>query len=296
MLSLSTLHTTLAHLLAPPHLHTAILFTTSGQLISYASDAHDSSFNNNNNYPDSSNSSFTSNTANSTSDSPSSTLKPKSPTKSTSSTSSASEAEQEDADANAVGVTGGALGGSAVSGSIVGGGAIGGKRVAVSRGSRSKDDIRVLVGLGSELWGETKGAGVGMVDSELGRIVVVPILGLPSAPSASASALPSTAPTPPTDSPTPTDDTIAEKKDAPDAPLMLLALNGTDDVSWDKMRSKAKSLATHLAPPLSKYREYLVVAHPPLPLANGVVPPGGSSVSATGGGGGGGRMVVGGRI
>ncbi|KAF4606246.1 hypothetical protein EYR38_000297 [Pleurotus pulmonarius] len=231
MLSLSTLHTTLAHILAPPYLHTAILFTTTGQLISYASHHNHSSI-----------SPFT--------------LNPP----------SASPQSDTDADTNVITVR-------------TPGVAVGEKR-AVARGSRSKDDIRVLVGLGSELWGETKGAGVGMVDSELGRIVVVPILALPSAfPSPTSTDARAT----PTDvssadkDPAGDNDNDAEKKDKPDAPLMLIALNGTDDVSWDEMRAKANTLAAHLALPLSKYREFLVVAHPPLPLTGGVVPPGGGS-------------------
>ncbi|KAF4573393.1 hypothetical protein EYR36_007906 [Pleurotus pulmonarius] len=250
MLSLSTLHTTLAHILAPPYLHTAILFTTTGQLISYASHHNHSSI------------------------SPS-TLNPP----------STSPQSDTDADTNVITVR-------------TPGVAVGEKR-AVARGSRSKDDIRVLVGLGSELWGETKGAGVGMVDSELGRIVVVPILALPSAfPSPTSTDARAT----PTDissadkDPAGDNDNDAEKKDKPDAPLMLIALNSTDDVSWDEMRAKANTLAAHLALPLSKYREFLVVAHPPLPLTGGVVPPGGASsvVGVTSPAPG--RAVVGGRI
>lgn len=144
MLSLSTLHTTLAHILAPPHLHTAILFTISGQLISYASDHGP-------NYPHSSH--FIAHSP--------STLKPKSTPPSEVYADADVETNTNVGTVGTVGTVGGGVG---ASGGGVG--VIGGKR-AVARGSRSKDDIRVLVGLGSELWGETKGAGVGMVDSEV---------------------------------------------------------------------------------------------------------------------------------
>ncbi|KDQ31299.1 hypothetical protein PLEOSDRAFT_166530 [Pleurotus ostreatus PC15] len=331
MLSLSTLHTTLAHVLAPPHLHTAILFTTAGQLISYASnnntfnndndnsinynddgnDSNDYNYNNNNDdgnkYNKASNYAnppFASNVA---PNSPALTLKPSSAF-ATSTLSAPGTEVYADSDADtytntdtSVGATGGVSTGVGGVGMGIGIGALGARRAAVARGSRSKDDIRVLVGLGSELWGETKGAGLGMVDSELGRIVVVPILPLPSALPSTPSMLPSASAPPPAEAISKDESTISEmekekdtqkekekeeqkekekeQKDAPDAPLMLLALNGTDDVSWDEMRAKATSLAAHLAPPLSKYREYLVVAPPPPPLAGGVVPPGGSSVS-----------------
>lgn len=35
--------------------------------------------------------------------------------------------------------------------------------------ARPKDEIRVLVGLASEIWAETRGDGEGMVDSEVSR-------------------------------------------------------------------------------------------------------------------------------
>ena len=37
---------------------------------------------------------------------------------------------------------------------------------------RSKDEVRVLVGLGSEVWQETRDEGVGLVDSEVWSCVV----------------------------------------------------------------------------------------------------------------------------
>jgi len=44
--------------------------------------------------------------------------------------------------------------------------------------SKPKDEIRVLVGVGGEVWQETKQHGMGMVDSEIGRIIVLPVLPL----------------------------------------------------------------------------------------------------------------------
>ena len=79
-----------------------------------------------------------------------------------------------------------------------------------------------------------------------------------------------------------------ERENAPGAPLMLLALNATDAVGWDDLQAKvacrlrrrarpltsatqAKVLASHLATPLSRYREHLAV-NPALPLSAAVSP------------------------
>ena len=90
MLNLSSLNKLLSHVLVPPTLHTAILFTASGDLVSYAS------------------------------------------------------------------VT-----------SPAGRGAGEGGKGLDSIRPRPKDDIRVLVGLASEVWAETREYGEGMVDSEV---------------------------------------------------------------------------------------------------------------------------------
>jgi len=88
----------------------------------------------------------------------------------------------------------------------------------------SKDDVLVLVGLGTEIWSETREDGEGMVDSEeLGRVVVHPI-----ASDVSQLQLPE--------------------------PLVLVALNGNDKVEWGQMQLKAKSLAKHLVGPLAQLK------------------------------------------
>jgi len=95
---------------------------------------------------------------------------------------------------------------------------------ASSKPDSSKDDVLVLVGLGSEIWSETREDGEGMVDSEeLGRVVVCPV----------------------------TSD--ASQLHLPE-PLVLIALNGNDKVEWGQMQLKAKSLAKHLAGPLAQLK------------------------------------------
>jgi len=90
----------------------------------------------------------------------------------------------------------------------------------------SKDNVWILAGLSSELWAETRGEGdesvseMGMVESELGRIVVVPV-----------------------------DDASAERD-----PLLLLAVNGGPDADWEVMGAKAKKLGAYLAPSVNKHR------------------------------------------
>ncbi|TFK77508.1 hypothetical protein BDN72DRAFT_753845 [Pluteus cervinus] len=96
-----------------------------------------------------------------------------------------------------------------------------------SEPSRPKDEIRVLVGLAGEVWQETKGDGVGMVESEMGRIVVLPV----------------------------------DEDDGTGlgSPLMLLALNSTDAVSWEESQKRGRLLAGHLAKSLTKYRDFLAL-------------------------------------
>ncbi|KAL1739602.1 hypothetical protein HDZ31DRAFT_49107 [Schizophyllum fasciatum] len=112
--------------------------------------------------------------------------------------------------------------------------------------ARPKDEIRVVVGIAGEVWLETRGEGAGaggkdgtggeegMVDSELGRIIVLPIV-----------------------------------EGGAGAPLMLLALNGTESVPWEELQSKGRVLAQHLARHLGKFREHLIAPRSPPPPAVG---------------------------
>ncbi|KAK2461497.1 hypothetical protein APHAL10511_005960 [Amanita phalloides] len=99
---------------------------------------------------------------------------------------------------------------------------------------RPKDDIRVLVGLSGEIWRETRHRGFGMVDSEMGRIAVAPV------------------------------DTTEEDGSPPGfqsldpQPVLLVALNATDDVDWGELHARSKTLGGLLGKPLRKYREALV--------------------------------------
>jgi len=105
---------------------------------------------------------------------------------------------------------------------------------------RPKDEIRVLVGLSGEIWRETRHHGFGMVDSELGRIVVVPV----------GEAI---------DPPVSPQWTRANDPQ----PVLLVALNATDSVDWGELHTRSKTLANLLAKPLAKYREAL--AEPRIP-------------------------------
>ncbi|KAF9486363.1 hypothetical protein BDN70DRAFT_869872 [Pholiota conissans] len=100
-----------------------------------------------------------------------------------------------------------------------------------SQPSRPKDQVRIIVGLCTEVWQETKEYGCGMVDSELGRIIVLPV----------------------DEFSTGTQQVFSDDHQ----PLMLLALNATDAVEWEELQLKGKALATHLAKPLGKFREFI---------------------------------------
>ncbi|KAF8414680.1 hypothetical protein L210DRAFT_3434146 [Boletus edulis BED1] len=73
---------------------------------------------------------------------------------------------------------------------------------------KSKDDIRIIAGLGAEVWAETRDEEEGMVESELGRILVLAV-----------------------------EDGRMSVQDTD--PLLLLAVNGTLEADWDAMRIKA---------------------------------------------------------
>ncbi|KAF9451361.1 hypothetical protein P691DRAFT_807915 [Macrolepiota fuliginosa MF-IS2] len=112
-----------------------------------------------------------------------------------------------------------------------------------SKPQRPKDEVRVIAGLGGEVWRETKEQGIGMVDSELGKILVLPV----------------------DDGPENSDPARFLHR----PPLMLLALNASEDVGWEEMQSKGAALASHLAKPFGQFREVLSPA-----TSNGLSSPG----------------------
>ncbi|KAG1773541.1 hypothetical protein EDD22DRAFT_742186, partial [Suillus occidentalis] len=92
--------------------------------------------------------------------------------------------------------------------------------------ARSKDEIWILAGLSAEVWAETRGEegiekGMGMAESEVGRIVVVPV-----------------------------DDAMEDERE----PLLLLAVNGGPEADWKAMCAKAKTLGAYLAPSVNRHR------------------------------------------
>jgi len=91
--------------------------------------------------------------------------------------------------------------------------------------SRPKDKARIVAGVSGEVWQETRDQGHGMVESELGRILVLPVV----------------------------KDLDPEADDC--EPLLLLALNSTDAVEWEDLHSKGKTLVNHLAPSVDKVRD-----------------------------------------
>jgi len=91
--------------------------------------------------------------------------------------------------------------------------------------SRPKDKARIVAGVSGEVWQETREQGHGTVESELGRILVLPVI----------------------------------KDQDPEAddhePLLLLALNSTDAVEWEDLLAKGKTLVDHLAPSVDNLRD-----------------------------------------
>ncbi|KAG7099829.1 hypothetical protein E1B28_001637 [Marasmius oreades] len=158
-----------------------------------------------------------------------------------------------------------------------------------SDAGRPKDEIRVIVGLSGEVWQETLSLGsedirskTGMVSSELGRILVLPVdVDEPRAPKPSPQPLTPTAqtPTPTTSIPTATRNGSSDSKIQTQeyTPLMLLTLSSTEEVEWEELQMKGKALASHIAKPLSKYREHLQQLSTPTTMAK--TPPANSSAS-----------------
>ncbi|KAI0249555.1 hypothetical protein BJV78DRAFT_1226993 [Lactifluus subvellereus] len=121
--------------------------------------------------------------------------------------------------------------------------------------TRSKDDVRLVVGLSSEIWLEVADQGIGMVDSELGRILV---LGVQDAVATTHSTNESE--TSPANS--------ANTDHASDKPLMLVALSATEAVGWEDLEAKGRELADYLSRPVSRLRKPLATpSSPPSPPA-----------------------------
>ncbi|KAI0323111.1 hypothetical protein OF83DRAFT_1090819 [Amylostereum chailletii] len=98
---------------------------------------------------------------------------------------------------------------------------------------RTKDNVRVVVGLAGEVWAEVHG--VAAVESEVGRIVVAPV------------------------------EDGASSAQAGEQPLMLVVLCATEEVEWDDLEARARELAKHLSKPVNKIRGPLTapVVKPP---------------------------------
>ncbi|KAF8578943.1 hypothetical protein K439DRAFT_1638433 [Ramaria rubella] len=125
---------------------------------------------------------------------------------------------------------------------------------ATNPSARSKDQLRVLVGLASEVWLEVGDEGIGMAESELGKVLVLPLhpkqqsrplrIGRTSSRSPSNDSLP------------------ANGSPADGDPPLLIAVNALDDVEWAEMQIKAQGIANHLAGPLVEFEDRLLA--PPL--------------------------------
>ncbi|KAI0305090.1 hypothetical protein BC826DRAFT_979876 [Russula brevipes] len=108
--------------------------------------------------------------------------------------------------------------------------------------TRSKDDVRLVVGLSTEIWLEVADQGMGMVDSELGRILVMGVQDtvVTTGPRADSSPVNS-----------------ANTDHASDKPLMLVALSATEAVGWEDLEAKGRELIEHLSRPVSRLRKPL---------------------------------------
>jgi len=104
--------------------------------------------------------------------------------------------------------------------------------------SRPKDNARIVAGVSGEVWQETREQGYGMVESELGRIIVMPVIEDPDSE---------------------TDDYEL---------LLLLALNSTDAVDWEVLLAKGRTLIHHLAPSVNKFRDSSQTAKPRAVIAH----------------------------
>ncbi|KAF9225318.1 hypothetical protein BS17DRAFT_765902 [Gyrodon lividus] len=154
MLVLPTLHTYLSQLLSPPSIHTALLLTPEGALVSYASrvdrETRSGAAPQDVSRSSSRGASPSSGTGTGTQSPPS----PNSPKSKTSTSSSLPSTPQPTEPASTAG-----------------------EEIHIHPARpRSKDEIRIVAGLSAEVWAETRGdEAEGMAESELGRILVLAV-------------------------------------------------------------------------------------------------------------------------
>ncbi|KAF8510424.1 hypothetical protein BU17DRAFT_98142 [Hysterangium stoloniferum] len=118
--------------------------------------------------------------------------------------------------------------------------------------NNSKDNIRILVGVASEIWLEVGSQGIGMVEGELGKIIVLPLYrnSRTSGPARTGrSHFRSTSTSMPAN--------------GPNEPPLLVALNATDEVDWAELQIKARGIVSHLAEPLAAFGDRLLPPPPP---------------------------------
>lgn len=221
MLVLQSLHNYLTQVLSPPSIHTALLVTPEGALVSYASQLD---CENDQGSVSSFGTTPTARAIELTADGPRSDQSlDSSAGQRTSSNVAASAPFNSPSPSRAASTVAGPT------------------PLTTSRGElgrvRSKDEVRKVAGLSAEVWAET--GEEGMVESELGRILVVAV-----------------------------EEPREENGGAAEEPLLLLALNGATDADWDRMSKKAHKLAAFLAPSVHKQRGQMQPVSP-VSLANG---------------------------
>ncbi len=97
--------------------------------------------------------------------------------------------------------------------------------------TRSKDEVRVVVGLSGDIWQETKEQAIGMVESEVCNSCIFPLPTSVLIPHKQLGRLLVTSIEPPAPK--------ANSGEA-EAPILLLVLNGDNSVSWKEMERKVR--------------------------------------------------------
>ncbi|GJJ15061.1 hypothetical protein Clacol_009336 [Clathrus columnatus] len=137
---------------------------------------------------------------------------------------------------------------------------------ATNNTSITKEQLRVLVGLATEIWCETSEDGISMAESELGKILIVPMQSQSSKRESRigrhTSRSPSSSNTSPPPQPYPMFRMNNVDSDSSSSSPFLIALNATDDVEWAEMQMKARGVVNHFAEPLLEFGTRLV---PPPP-------------------------------